>query len=82
MKIHRYQSLYEIVHAVCNDEDVEQLRTSMTMDTDCNLEACKEALRIYDEQICRLWSTPYLKFKVEEGKDRFIWIYQQELQNR
>ena len=94
MKLNKYQTVYDIVNAVCSQRDVEELKKYIAEsdtrpsddDTADHLVACKEALSVYEQGFFRRWSTPFLQTKLEECRQqnnvRYASIYEAELRNR
>jgi len=94
VKLNKYQTVYEIINAVCNQRDIEELKQYIAdsdtqpqdNDTAAYLVACKEALSVYEQGFFRRWSTAFLQTKVDECRqphnDRYAGIYEAEIQSR
>lgn len=93
MKLSKYQSVQDILNAVCSSSDVEALKVYVAATTDAtdsevnsHLVACKEVLNIHEQGFYKRWSTPFLQEKVEECRrdpsSRLTPVYESEIRRR
>jgi hypothetical protein len=94
VKLHKYQSVQEVIDEVKSPSDVEALRAYITEtammstdgDTVAYLAACRAALSIYERGFFRRWSTAFLQAKLAEcwqqHNVRYASIYEAEIWSR